>query len=56
MAVAKLTQNITVSGWASGYARFEISEIAVTNGTAVRIGVYGSFPGGNLWDTSTISN
>jgi hypothetical protein len=41
---AKLTKNITVSGWASGYARFEINDIAVTNGTTVRIGVYGSFP------------
>ncbi|MFA5235580.1 MAG: glycosyl hydrolase 53 family protein [Bacilli bacterium] len=41
---AKLTQNITVSGWSSGYARFEINGIAVTNGTIVRIGIYGSFP------------
>ena len=39
----KLTQSISVAGWASGYARFEINDIQVTSGT-IRVGVYGNFP------------
>ena len=40
---SKLMSNISVAGWASGYAKFEIKAINVTNGT-IRIGVYGNFP------------
>jgi len=40
---AKLTSNISVAGWAAGYAKFEIKGIVVTSGQ-IRIGVYGNFP------------
>lgn len=39
----KLTQTISVSGWASGYAQFTIPNFVISSGT-IRIGVYGSFP------------
>jgi arabinogalactan endo-1,4-beta-galactosidase len=40
---AKVTSNISVAGWAAGYAKFEIKGIVVSSGQ-IRIGVYGNFP------------